>query len=325
MSTIRTFDNDPNIYLMVGNQWFFYDPNRPPIGAGAMGRVFLGYNYQTGEETAIKQLYNEYAMNPDIRMRTEREASLSYSHPNLVEMIGCCIYVENGTYFMWVLSRYISGMNIDKYVQTNFSQLDADTRAHNISTMICSVCDALHYLHGKGVIHRDIKPSNIMVDNNGGVHLMDLGIARVSNNPKTATGFVGTLLYAPPEQILRDKIRRQATESSDIYSLGLTFYTLLNGSNPFDSPNEADIMANQLTKKLPPIQNLGKNLSKTLNAVLWKSTEKDQDKRYQTAEELKMAINEAFLPPAPMIPVRSIVAALIFLLVSVTLIILKFM
>ncbi len=291
---VRIFDDDPNIYISVFNRgwrWYFYNPDVPALGEGAMGKVFLGYEYDTNQKIAIKQLFDKYANVRSIRDRSRLEASLAYSHPNLVEMLGSCMYEdEEGYWHVWVLSNYVDGVTIDKYVQ---GLADDQDKVRVVSSLIGDVLNALDYLHSKGVIHRDIKPSNIMVDKTGRVKLMDLGIARVTSaNSYTSTGFVGTPLYASPEQIMRDKMQVQATPASDIYSLGMTLYVLLNGSHPFNADTEAQILINQVTKKLPMAKFLEKRYKKLMD-VIWKATDKDPDKRFQKALDFKYSMEKA--------------------------------
>ena len=294
---IRVFDDDPNVYINVyssGWRWYYYNPDQPPLGEGAMGKVFLGYDYDTHQRVAIKQLFDRYANNPSIRERARLEASLSYRHPNIVEMLGCCMFEdEDGDWHVWVLSNYVDGENIDKQIANLPSDMSPEERVSLIANEISSVLDAMDYLHSKGVVHRDIKPSNIMVGANSVVKLMDLGVARVTSaNAYTAMGFVGTPLYASPEQILRDKMHLQATPASDIYSLGMTFYVLINGDHPFEAPTEAQILVSQVTKKLPASSRIPKRYKGLMN-VIWKATEKDQENRYQSASEFRNAIQMA--------------------------------
>lgn len=324
---IQFFDNDPNVYLYAtgdrGRKWYYYNPDSTPLGEGAMGKVFIGFDYETDQKVAVKQLFDKYSNNKSIRERAILEASLSYSHPNLVEMLGSCMFQdEDGDWHVWVLSNYVRGKTIDKHVK---AQVDANPSLDKVQTVagyIMSVLDALDYLHSKGVIHRDIKPSNIMVDDSGAVKLMDLGVARVTSaNSYTSMGFVGTPLYASPEQILRDKTLVQASPASDIYSLGMTFYVLLNGSNPFDAETEAQILTNQVTKRLPVCQDLPKKYKK-LMPVIWKATEKNQEGRYQSALEFKIAIQKAMVPDRLPWWYWALGAALIIIAISVLFIVL---
>ena len=76
------------IYLNAYGHWYQYDESQAPLGAGAMGVVYLGQNCQTREPVAVKRVVDRYANNPEIRRRAHQEADLMFSHPNLVEMLG---------------------------------------------------------------------------------------------------------------------------------------------------------------------------------------------------------------------------------------------
>jgi len=286
-------DGDPLVYLQVKGQWFYYDPQSQPLGEGAMGIVFLGYNCNNNQRIAIKCVRAVYANNPLIRQRAKQEASLSFSHPNIVQMLGMCEYQENsGPIF--ILSNYVSGITLDEHVKSQLSQLNPQDRVEKISYEICSVLDALQYLHSRGIVHRDIKPSNLMLENGSVVKLMDLGIARMNGGNKYSSyGFIGTPQYAAPEQILRDTAQSEINAMTDIYSLGITYYELLTGVNPMKSKIESETLSNQVTKKLP----YNKAIPKRLFKVIQKATEKDSNKRYQSAFEFKNAIQEAISKP----------------------------
>ena len=284
--------DDPYIYLWVMGEWYCYDPNVEPLGSGAMGTVYLGYRCKNGEKVAVKRVKDTFASNKMIRDRAKQEASLAFRHRNLVEMIGYCEYApDNGPIF--IVSKYVSGMQVDEYVKTHLENVP--DKVEKICHIIYPVLDALDYVHSRGVIHRDIKPSNIMIENESNVRLMDLGIARMNGgNQFSRYGFIGTPQYSAPEQITRDvNSKEQINASTDIYALGITFYELLTGNNPFDTPTEVLTLKKQMTESLPNDSRIPHKLMQ----VLWKATEKYQYKRYQTALEFKTAIEQAMLPP----------------------------
>ncbi len=287
---------DPYIYLNVMGEWYCYNPGEPPLGSGAMGDVYRGYRCRTGTVVAVKRVKDAYSNNRMIRERARQEASLAFRHPNLVEMIGYCEYApDHGPIF--ILSNFVYGEDIDKYVKA-FENMP--TRVAKICHAISAVLDALDYVHSRGVIHRDIKPSNIMVENSSNVRLMDLGIARMNGGNKFSQyGFIGTPQYSAPEQIKREEggAQVQINATTDIYALGVTLYELLVGSNPLAEVAEAEVLSKQLTENLPPSPRIPSKLMR----VIWKATEKEQAKRYQTALEFKRAITEALLPdPTPL-------------------------
>lgn len=295
MQAVVQRPNDPYIYLYVMGEWYCYNPMEPPLGSGAMGDVYRGYRCKNGAIIAVKRVKDAYANNKMIRERARQEASLAFRHPNLVEMIGYCEYApENGPIF--ILSHFVQGEDIDKYVQ-GFA--GSPNRVEKICNAICFVLDALDYVHSRGVVHRDIKPSNIMVENGSNVRLMDLGIARMNGGNKFSSfGFIGTPEYSAPEQLLREQngINVHINATTDIYELGITFYELLTGTNPMACQVEAETLAKQMKEPLPSSTQMPKKLMR----VIWKATEKEQVKRYQTALEFKHAIQASLLPDPPL-------------------------
>ncbi len=282
-------EGDPRIYLQVSGQWYYYDPNSTPLGNGAMGTVYLGFSCNSNKRIAVKRVKDIYANNKMIRERARQEASLSFSHPNLVQMIGLCEYAPNyGPIF--ILSEYVAGITLEVHVKEQLNSLPTEERMEKIAIEICHVLDALQYLHLRGVVHRDVKPSNIMIENGSVIKLMDLGIARLNGGNKYSSyGFIGTPQYAAPEQILRDAQNTEINAQTDIYAVGITLYELITGHNPFKTDIEAEVLSRQMTMKLP----YDKKIPRTLYRVILKATEKSQAKRYKSATELKLAIIEA--------------------------------
>lgn len=282
-------EGDPRIYLNVMGQWYYYDPNSTPLGDGAMGTVYLGFCCNSNQRIAVKRVKDVYANNKMIRERAKQEASLSFSHPNLVQMIGLCEVAPNyGPIF--ILSRYVAGITLDTHVREQLNFLPQEDRTEKISNELCKVLDALQYLHSRGVVHRDVKPSNIMIENGSVVKLMDLGIARLNGGNKYSSyGFIGTPQYAAPEQILRDSDNTEINARTDIYALGVTYYELLTGKNPFKTDVEAEMLSRQIKMKLP----YDKKIPRSIFNVILKATEKVPAKRYKSASEFKYAILDA--------------------------------
>ena len=280
------------IYLTTGSHTYYYNETEGFLGKGAMGIVYRGFEIGTGKNVAIKQVREEFSNNPEIRRRAHLEASLMFSHPNLVEMLGCCeVAPDRGPIF--IISAYIEGENIDKFIDRKIRHLPhAEQR---ICNMFIPVLDALSYIHQKKIIHMDIKPSNIMVENERNVRLMDLGIADVSMMKcDIASGMMGTPKYAAPEQFAGTQKKTRLSSATDIYEAGVTLYELLTQQNPFPNKVEEACKMHQsivLEKK--------GSISESVMAVIRTATAVNPDNRYQQASEMKKALQEALRNPAP--------------------------
>ena len=94
------------IYLHIQNEWYEYNESVAPVGAGAMGVVYLGKNSRNGQRVAIKMVREQYANNPEIRERAILEASLMFMHSNLIEMLGYCeLHPQHGA--IWIVSKFV--------------------------------------------------------------------------------------------------------------------------------------------------------------------------------------------------------------------------
>lgn len=267
------------VYLYVNHAWYHFDSSQRPLGAGAMGTVYLGRNCADHRDlVAVKQVNPAYSRLQPIRDRARLEASLAFRHRNLVEMIGCC---EEGGLAgpMFIVSRLVQGVTIDRYVEQTFA--GRPDRVSRIVKCMLPVLDALDYIHSKGIIHLDIKPSNIMVENGSNIRLMDLGIAYTQARPGTSSaGLLGTPGYAAPEQYLRPGQTSLPFEpATDIYQLGATLYELIGGVKPYaDDPD-----------RLAPLPGVPRHMMR----VIARALEPEQTDRYASARQLTNALREA--------------------------------
>ncbi len=273
------------VYLSTGSHNYYYDESLPLLGEGAMGIVYKGVEPSTRSAVAIKRVRDRYANMPDIRRRAHLEASLMFSHPNLVEMYGCCEVAPNkGPLF--IISGFVDGDTINNFINKNIRQLPEAEK--KICQLFMPIFDALSYIHQKKIFHLDIKPTNIMVEKGRNVRLMDLGIANVSEGDSAIYGLMGTPRYAAPEQFANKGNVSKFTDATDIYEAGVTLYELITNSNPF--PNNKDE-----ARKLHETLILPKNpaISDSVLSVLQKATAADPLKRYQKASEMKFALQKA--------------------------------
>ena len=279
------------VSLYVEGRWFQYDDRQIPIGEGAMGIVYMGYELTSNRKVAIKKIKDQYLNNQDIRMRAQQEAQLSFSHPNLVEIIGVA---QNDPHHgpLFIISRFIQGVTMDTFVKNNLSSICNPQR--KICELFLPVLDALSFIHSHGIIHMDIKPSNIMVEDGRNVRLMDLGIAHVvSTNFGSTSGLMGTPNYAAPEQFELLESQPSFSPSTDIYEAGVTLYEFLTSENPFRKNTLEEIKESHKKDILPSSPKLTPSLLK----VLRKATDIEAAKRYQNAKEFSNALKLALQYP----------------------------
>ena len=252
------------------------------IGRGGMGVVYLAKDPYLDRLVAIKMMNVDVHENADFLERFYREAksTASLQHPNIVTVYDLGEYQNRP----FLVMQYLEGQS-----------LEALLRAHRTMTLlekiniIVEVCQGLGYAHQHGIIHRDIKPANIMVLNDGGVKIVDFGIARLGDNTLTRTGqIVGSLYYMPPEQ-LRDK---PVDSRADIYSTGVVLYQLLTYSLPFEGESTGSTLAKIISDDPPPFSQFALSYPPELEATTLKSLAKNRDQRFPTAEAFAAALTE---------------------------------
>jgi len=247
------------------------------LGRGGMGIVHKAHDTEMEINVAIKMLPKHLAQDPRSVQMLKREAlaSMKLSHPNILRLH----HLEEDPEGKFLIMEFVDGKNLTQILDDspNHKLKKEDVIRYGIEA-----CKALEYAHQKKVLHRDIEPSNMMVDSDGTLKIADFGIARImkdSHTRHTGTVTSGTLLYMSPEQIQGERSDAQ----SDIYSLGISLYELLNGEVPFRS---GDITHQHLHKKPMPID----GVPAWLNRVILKCLEKKPEDRYQNAGELLDAL-----------------------------------
>jgi serine/threonine-protein kinase len=249
------------------------------VGAGAMGTVYEGTDVRTGSRVAIKLMAPALAASPDFRERFEREAHVAalLRSPYTVHTLD--FGEEDGWYFL--VMEFIDGNSLAaRIAQGPLALSDAFHVAIDIAR-------ALEEAGARGVVHRDIKPENVMLTSDGRVKVADFGIARQawSGSLTSAGGFVGTALYAAPEQV-----EGTADHRSDIYAVGVCLYAMLAGYPPFRG-SPLDVLRQHMDAPLPlePLR----HVPEAAVNVIRRCMEKDPADRYQTASELIGAIERA--------------------------------
>lgn len=267
MSAVRWHNDNPNVYLYVNSRWYRFDRTSQPVGEGAMGVVYLGFDCETNQKVAVKMLKQELWGIQSIRDRLKLEASIQMNHPHIINMIGYC---EDDSHQgpLFVLSEYVCGVTFKEHVQQQIGYLDVKPidKYNKIVSEFLPILSAVKYLHSYGVIHRDIKPLNIMFQDGYHLKLMDLGIAKADYFfDAHLKGFIGSKPFAAPEQVVADDVEAKVDRRSDIYSLGVTLSYLLVEHYP-----------PQIQDKLPA----------KLYDIILKATSIKPEDRYQYADDM---------------------------------------
>lgn len=264
------------------------------LGTGGMGTVYRGVDVLLDRPVAIKVLKPELVANQQLieRFRTEAVLLAKLSHPNIATLYGF-LPLGDGQFAM--VMEFLPGTPLDELLRRHGAM--PVTAA---AGLFSGVLDAIGYAHRQGVIHRDIKPSNVMVLPDGTPKVMDFGIARaVGSAHQTRVGaIVGTLEYMSPEQIQG----RETDARSDIYSLGVMLYEMLTGRVPFTADSEYALLQAHIQSPPPPPRVFTPDIPEAVAQIVLHALEKDPDRRFQTAEEFKLALAAATTPSPAAVP-----------------------
>lgn len=251
---------------------------RDIIGMGGTGIVYVGEHQSLNIPVAVKVLSPTVYNEPSTVRRFLREARVlaAIQHPNIIQILDAA--KQEGIYFL--VMQYLKGQSLMDLIKQ-------EERIHYIRAgkIILKVARGLGAAHKQMILHRDVKPSNILISSDEEtVKIIDFGLARrvVREEEITKEGIVlGTPGYISPEQCLNQNI----DETSDIYSLGATFYRAITGKEPFDGSNLTKLMA-QLKGNFVLPHLIDKTIPIKISEIISKMLAKRRDARYQNMENV---------------------------------------
>jgi serine/threonine-protein kinase len=268
------------------------------LGRGAMGLVYKAQDLRLERPVAIKFISREVALNPEQRTRFEREARTA----SLLDHANICTIHEFGETpegELYIVMGFCPGENLRMRLERGPLPLK---QAVNIAEQIAL---GLAKAHSLGVVHRDIKPANIMLLPDGGVKIVDFGLAKLPRDiGLTHTGgVVGTVPYMSPEQLRGDPLDRR----TDIWSWGVTVYEMLAGDRPFEAGSEATIMRSIMDLEPPSLTARRPDVPLALDQLVLQALKKDRAQRPDNGTELVEILRSLILASGtvPIVPVAA--------------------
>ena len=258
------------------------------LGRGGMGEVYRARDPRLGRDVAIKVLAAEVSRDAGQLARFEREARVvaALSHPNI-----CTLFdIGRAGGLDYLVMELVGGDTLARQIRTPGLPLE------RFYAIAIPLAEALAVAHSHGVVHRDLKPDNVMVTPEGGLKILDFGLAKRSlpalgadataaetEARLTRAGrIVGTLPYMSPEQLRSLEI----DEQSDIFALGVMLFELLAGSRPFAGDSVVDLISSILKEEPPALSGLRPDLPRALVELVRGCLEKERDKRVASAGDV---------------------------------------
>jgi serine/threonine-protein kinase len=262
------------------------------LGQGGMGTVFKAHDAQLDRTVAMKVLPPQQTDAAFIqRFRTEARAHARLQHTNVVTLHALHETPEG----LVLVMEYLEGETLAERIAR-----DGPLAAREAVRIFDLALAGVEAAHGAHIVHRDLKPANIFLTHDGGVKLLDFGVASMLDNGEAdktddARAVLGTLLYIAPEQLRGE----EAGPRADIYALGISLFEAVTGRLPFERKTDFAILHAHAVQNPPRPCNIRRGLPRGLNTAILRAIEKEPERRFETATEfrtvLRAAVNRA--PP----------------------------
>jgi serine/threonine-protein kinase len=254
------------------------------LGEGGMGRVYEARHTRiSGKRFAVKMLHPEYARQPEVltRFQREAEAAATIQSPYVVDVYDVDRTADGRAF---LVAEFLEGKELGNHLdEVGKMPVGAAVR------IVRQICKALAAAHDRGVIHRDMKPENVFLTGDPSAPIakvIDFGISKVGDKPGTAltkTGMImGTPSYMAPEQARGERVDHRA----DIYAVGAILYCALTGQRPFDRGDPTATLTAVLTSDPPPPRSLEPSIPTPLEMIIQRAMSKRPEDRYQSMAEL---------------------------------------
>ena len=262
-----------------------------------MGVVYRAHDTLLERIVALKVISASIEENPQLRDRFFREARAAgqLSHPHIITIHDLGEH-EGQPY---LAMEFLTGQDLQRLLTAH-----APMSLSRKLEIAAAICDGLAYAHRRGVVHRDIKPANVFVTDDGGVKILDFGLARMVSSELTGSNMMlGTLNYMSPEQVRGERTDHR----SDIFSFGVVLYELLGGRKAFEGDSFATTIYKILQEVPEPLRNLDATLPQDVINIVDRALAKPREERYQDLDDVARdlaAFRNGLTPHTPVSAIR---------------------
>ncbi|HEY6557986.1 MAG TPA: serine/threonine-protein kinase, partial [Polyangiaceae bacterium] len=279
------------------------------LGRGGMARVFLAESLASGirKLVVLKILNRELASEPEIRAAFRREAELSaqMNHPNVVQVLE--VVEHSGTPV--IVMEYLDGIALSAVNAQTHADMPLALHLH----ILTQVLAGLHHFHelrdfdGRPLdaVHRDVSPQNVMVLHDGPIKVLDFGIAKIQAvDQHTRAGIVkGKLHYMPPEQLLGEAtLDRRA----DLFAVGIMLWEAVAKRRLWSGYSEGGVVRALARGEVPRIRDVVPDVRVEIEAVIERAMEFECSRRFSTAEEMQLELEQAITTIGGFIQARDV-------------------